>query len=177
MEIAYYRKMRNIDRLSMMYKTRRYNLLEHQYMVTVLFRHFASKEDIPYGINELDLILHHDAVESVTSDLSWEVKNFNKIVKESWEIIEQQLCSKHFQLNKYSDENLVGGLNDIQYKLFKACDVLDLLIFVKEEISYGNKSLDIVNVLNNCFMLLEKYADGFPKLSAFVEDLKQKEVI
>lgn len=166
MDILYYRKMKNVERLSGTFKFRPYNLLEHQYMVAVLFRHFASLEDVSYDINTLDYVMHHDALESVTMDLIWPVKNFNKRTKECWEIIEEEIIKQNHQLDKYSDKSLKENLTPIQHKLFKNCDVLDLWIFLKEEWEMGNRSYKVKEALDNCEMLISK---DFKHITKFME--------
>ena len=167
--IIYYRKMKNIDRLSMMFKNRPYNLLEHQYMVLVLFRRFASLEDVQYDMNVLDIIMNHDSVEAVTGDLPWNVKNFSLKTKEAWEIIEEDVVDVHFQLEKYTDKEIKKSLNERQYDLFKMCDVLDLFIFVKEEIALGNTSKDMKKVEENCFKIFGSVKTKFPNIQKFIE--------
>jgi len=169
-EIHYYQKCRGVKRMGNIFTLRQYNLMEHQYMVGMLFRHFASIEDVPYDINIWDIVLHHDIVEVVTQDLPWPVKNFNQVTKESWRLIENELIKKHFQLEKYSDESIKSILTPRQYALLKACDTLDLLIFVKEEKSYGNCSKEILEVENNCLKIFNSLEFDFPKIVKFIKD-------
>ena len=169
-DIKYYRKMRNVDRLAQGYKNRPYNLLEHSYMVAMLFRHFASLEDVSYDINVFDLVLYHDVVETISSDLPWPIKNFSDKTKEAWGVIEEEVIKEHFQLERYSDENLKKGMTNLQYSLFKACDILDLYIFVKEEIQLGNNTLFIKEVKKNCETILNSLEFQFPKIKKFIEE-------
>jgi len=169
MDIRYYRKMKNVNRLSMMFINRDYNLLEHSFMVAMLFRHFASLEDVCYDMQVFDLILHHDILESETTDLPWPIKNFSPAVKNAWEVIEEEVCKKHFQLDSYSDANLKGGMTSLQYDLFKVCDILDLFIFIKEEIAMGNRTKDILEVEFNCLNLLKSIKTPFPHVKEFVK--------
>jgi 5'-deoxynucleotidase YfbR-like HD superfamily hydrolase len=167
MDIKYYRKMKNIERLSGTFKFRPYNLLEHSYMVLVLFRHFASKEDVSYDMNTLDFVIHHDGLESISTDLIWPVKNFSKITKDCWKKIEEEIVKKHHQLERYSDHNIKENLTPIQYSLFKACDMLDLWIFLKEEWAIGNHSKKIEEALENCVNLVPK---EFKHIQKFMEE-------
>lgn len=169
MDIKYYRKMKNIERLSMMFTNRKYNLLEHSYMVTVLFRKFASLEDVAYDMSVLDLVMNHDAVESVTSDLPWPVKSFSIKTSEAWGEIEKEVIKKNFQLEKYSDLNLKSGMTALQYELFKICDILDLWLFIKEEIAIGNRTIDILEVENNCKLLMSN-VNKFPHINKFIKE-------
>ena len=155
MDIQYYLKCRNVERLSQVYIHQSYNLMSHQWMTGMLFKHFASLEDVPYDINAWDIVLKHDLLETISTDLPWPIKNFNDKTKDSWGIIENELISKHFQLEKYSDENIKKSLNERQYALFKVVDVLDLWIFVKEEISIGNNSKQIKEVEENCIKIID----------------------
>lgn len=169
MDIKYYRKMRNIERLTGTFKFRSYNLLEHSFMVLVLFRHFASKEDVAYDATTLDYVIHHDALESISTDLIWPVKNFSKITKDCWELIEEEIVKKHHQLQRYSDKSLKENLTPLQHSLFKACDGLDLWIFLKEEWSIGNHSDKVKEALINCEMLITKDFKAITKFMAEYE--------
>jgi len=137
-------------------------------MVGMLFKYFASKENVPYDIHVWDLVLHHDALEVETTDLISTVKKLSKKTQEAWEVIEEEVINKHFQLEKYSDKRFKEGMTPLQHKLFKACDYLDLWIFIKEEVAIGNKSKDILEILGRCdemigtdFLHIRKFMEGF----------------
>lgn len=167
--INYYRKCKNIDRLSSSFKHRGYNLLEHMYMVTVLFKYFASKEDVSYGVYELDLILNHDILESESMDLIYPIKNLNEKTKKSWKIIEDEVTNVNPKLKRYSDKAIKEGLSELQYALFKVCDTLDLLIFVKEEISMGNNTKSMKTVYSNCLKIIDNQKFNFNSVKKFIE--------
>lgn len=153
--------MKDIQRLPNTPHHRGYNLLEHGLVVGMLFRWFASEEDVPYDINVFDKVLLHDYVESVTGDLNACVKKFNNKTQVAWDIIEQEICDNDPVLSPYSDKNIKGYLTDEQYRLFKMCDTLDLWIFCRNEISLGNGSKKLRKCLDNCQKLLEKYSNGW----------------
>lgn len=171
-EIKYYQACRGVKRMGNIFTLRPYNILEHQYIVGMLFRNFASKEDVPYDINVWDIVLNHDIIEAVTQDLPWPVKNFNPVTKEAWQTIENEILKSHPQLCKYSDEEMKKRLNERQHALMKACDTLDLFIFVKEEQKYGNCSKEILEVEQNCLRILEGLKFKFPKIQKFIENGK-----
>jgi len=168
-DIKYYRKMKNIDRMAMGFKNRPYNLLEHCYGVGMLFRHFASLENVPYDINVWDIVLHHDIVEVETTDLPYTIKNFSQVTKQAWEEIEDELVSRHFQLEPYSDAEIKSSLTPLQFALFKACDMLDLWIFCKEEQAIGNKTRFVQEIVDNCIKVLNSLEFKFTKIIKFVE--------
>lgn len=168
--VKYYRKMKYIDRLTGVPKQRNYNLMEHSYMVGMLFRHFASIEDVPYDINIWDMVFNHDIAECVTQDLPYPVKNFNKITKDSWEAIEEELLQANPALKRYGDKELKESMSPRQYALFKMCDILDLLIFVKEEIDLGNNSKEIKEVERNCFKIINNLEFPFPKIKKYIDE-------
>lgn len=170
MDIRYYRKMKNVQRLGMIHVNRSYNLLEHCYMTAMLFKHFASLEDVPYDMDVFDIILHHDVVEVETTDLPHPIKNFSPKVKEAWEEIENEVTKRHHQLNRYSDKNIKLGLTQRQFDLFKVCDTIDLLIFVREEIAIGNRTKDILEVEKNCLSILDNIQTYFPHAVKFVQE-------
>ena len=165
--IRYYRRMKNVDRMSGTIKHRPYSLLEHQYMVAVLFRIFASRENVAYDMQVFDLILNHDNLEAVTGDLVYPVKNASNKTRECWDTIEEEILKLHPVLERYSDNNLREGMTELQRNLFKACDYLDLWIFLKEEIALGNASRDIVEMLGNCERLIPK---DFRSINKFMAD-------
>lgn len=173
-DIKYYRKLKNVTRMSGAFIHQSYNLLEHQYMVGMLFQRFAKLDNVPYDINDLNIVLHHDIVETVTGDLSWVVKNFNQVTKASWATIEEELVHKYFQLEKYSDENIRKGLTELQFLLFKACDILDLFIFIHEEIKLGNRSDEIIEAYNNCLKIFDdiNIKNNFPHLKKAADEFK-----
>lgn len=147
-------RMRDIQRLAGTPILKQYSLMEHCYYVGMLFKHFASKCDVPYGMNEFDLILKHDLVEVVTGDLIYPVKNHSEETKSAWEVIEESLA-RHHGLEKYSDLSIKENLNKCQYDLFKLCDILDLYVFVRREQSLGNNSKEIERVVKNCVDIVE----------------------
>lgn len=152
-----YRKMLNIQRLSGTYKQRSYNLAEHSYYVSILFQHFADIEKIDYGVRELSLILRHDLVEVLTGDLIYTVKNSSPNNKERWALIEEEIINKHKEFLPYSDDNLKSSLTKDQLRLFKACDLLELWIFLQEERALGNRNWSVGDISDRCIDLIHDY--------------------
>lgn len=155
MEISYYRKLKEVNRLSRVTCLRSYNVLEHSYMVAMLFKHFAATEDVPYNMVVFEHILHHDIVEAISSDLPYDVKNFNEVTKHSWDVIEMEIVKQHHQLRRYTDDNIKDAMNEMQYKLFKVCDLLDLWIFLKEEQGLGNNTQKVNSIIDKCEELIK----------------------
>jgi len=153
-KIKYLRKCKNIDRLSLYFKFREYNLLEHQYMTAMLFKQFASIEDIAYTMVEFEEILCHDVLETITTDLSYEVKNLSAETKRCWNKIEEEVIENNPILSKFSDKSIKECLTKEQYKMFKCCDLLDLWMFCKEEQVIGNSHRDIKRVVATCEKLI-----------------------
>lgn len=164
------RSLKSIDRLSGVFKHRNYNLLEHSYMVATLFKEFASKENVPYTMAEFDLVLNHDLVESITGDLSYEVKNSSEATKQHWEEIEEEVITPHPKLSRYLDSYIKGHLTERQYLLLKTCDTLDLWIFLKEEVAMGNNTVRVHKIITTCEELFQKYASSFPAVNKFIKE-------
>lgn len=171
MDIRYYRKCKQIERLQGSFKHRTYNLLEHQYMVAVLFRHFALTESIEYDLEVFDMVMHHDILEAETTDLIYTVKNINQATKSAWEIIEGEVLAKNFQLKEFTDEKFKEKMTAEQHRMFKACDILDLWIFCKEEQAIGNKSIGIHEVIGRC----EELVYGRFKFDSVIEFMENYE--
>jgi 5'-deoxynucleotidase YfbR-like HD superfamily hydrolase len=164
---------RNIQRMSGRFIHRSYDLTQHQWLVGMLFRHFALLDDVSHDINVWDIVLKHDIVETATMcDLIWPVKNLNEKTKEAWEVIEDEVLQINPQLERYSDKAMKEGMTSRQFALFKACDYLELLVFCKEEQAFGNQTKEIVEVIYNCECLIKKYCQefNFVNLQKFVEN-------
>lgn len=168
--------MKDIQRLPNTPHHRGYNLLEHGFVVGMLFRWFAAEEDVAYDINVFEKVLLHDFVESVTGDLNYCVKKFNDKTEAAWDVIEQEICDSDPVLRPYSDRALKEAMTDIQYCLFKMCDYLDLWIFCVNEIKLGNKVEKLIECKSNCERLMEKISDGwkkFGKIRNFMMDYER----
>lgn len=163
-EINYLLKCKDVERLSQYYHHRQYNLMEHQYMVGMMFMAFAEEEEIEYDISVLKLVMKHDLLEVVSMDLSYEVKNLSIVTQESWEAIEEQVALVNPILRPYTDDNIRLGMNEQQFNLFKACDLLDLLLFIESEANIGNNGEKIQILINRCKLLIKgkfKSIDNF----------------
>lgn len=167
--------MKNIERLSNVPHHRGYNLLEHGLVVGFLFRWFASQEDVPYDINVFDKVLLHDYVESVTGDLNYLVKNFNRETAEAWSVVEEAICGEDPVLRNYTDKALAEAMTPLQYKLFKVCDYLDLWIFCKQEEALGNKCNGVRGCIEKCEQLIDELTEGCKIFKSVKEFMNQYE--
>lgn len=167
--------MKDIQRLPNTPHHRGYNLLEHGLVVGMLFRWFASEEDVSYDINVFDKVLLHDFVESVTGDLNACVKKFNENTSYAWDIIEYEICHGDTVLAPYSDSEIKSLMSDLQYRLFKTCDYLDLWIFCKNECALGNSSKKLLQCIENCENLMKKYSKGWELFTSIQKFMLQYE--
>lgn len=167
--------MKDIQRLPNTPHHRGYNLLEHGLVVGMLFRWFASEEDVSYDINVFDKVLLHDFVESVTGDLNACVKKFNENTSSAWDIIEYEICHGDTVLAPYSDSEIKSLMSDLQYRLFKTCDYLDLWIFCKNECALGNSSKKLLQCIENCENLMKKYSKDWELFTSIQKFMLQYE--
>ena len=163
LNIQSYRDLLKTQRLTGHFIHRSYNLVEHQYGVAMLFQIFAIEEGIEYDLKALNVVLHHDVAERITSDLPYPIKNFSEQTKQAWRLIENEVC-KGKDVEEFSDENIKKLLTEQQYKLFKAVDILELWIFIWEELHIGNKTAEMYKVKDVCeglmigkFKSIDKY--------------------
>lgn len=168
-EVKYYRLMKNVDRMSRWPKLRGYNLLEHSYMVTVLFMRFAKLENVEYDVEVLDFILHHDVLEAITGDLGHDVKKMNFLTEDCWNAIENTVVERYPQFEKYTDVRADLLLTVDQHQLFKVCDLLDLWIFLNEEKALGNTSMHISDMIDTCISLVR---DKFDSVTSYMNNFK-----
>lgn len=169
LRISDYRNMKNIERLNLVPILRSYNLLEHSYMVTVLFMYFSEFEGISCDYAVLKRILHHDVLETITGDLSYVVKNHNRITKNAWENIEQEMIKTNIRFAGHTDLEIELSFTEEQEQLFKACDLLELWIFIKEEIALGNRMKEILTIERRCVALL---IGKFKSIDEFINTYK-----
>lgn len=167
--------MKNIQRLPNTPHHRGYNLLEHGLVVGMLFRWFASQEDVAYDITVWDKVLMHDYVESVTGDLNLMVKKHSATTGECWDKIEKEICSGDTALAPYTDAEIKASMTDIQYRLFKCCDYLDLWIFCVQERTMGNHHPGIIECINNCRKLIIKYSNDCKDFKSIIEFMNHYE--
>jgi 5'-deoxynucleotidase YfbR-like HD superfamily hydrolase len=165
-EIMYLRKMLNIQRLTGTKKHRSYNLAEHSYYVGILFHYFAKEEGISVtDSNTLMAVLLHDYMEVFTVDLPYHVKNLTEKTKQLWADLEKEVflerASKKSDL-VITDYQLEHDLLTVdQFKLFKACDLLELWIFLVEEYEIGNQSIEILRIMEKCEEILQNPSSEF----------------
>ena len=161
--------MKNVQRLPNTPHHQGYNLLEHSFVVGMLFRWFASQEDVAYDITVWDKVLMHDYVESVTGDLNLMVKRFNETTDSCWACIEEEVCKGDTALAPYTDENIRASMTDTQYRLFKCCDYLDLWIFCVNERALGNRNPQLLECISNCGNLIGKYSNDCKEFKSIID--------
>lgn len=163
--------MKERERLSGVPHHRGYNLLEHGMVVGMLFRWFASEEDIAYDITIFDKVLLHDIAESITGDCPYPVKNFDSETAYFWDKLETHICGADSFLKNYTDAAFKEAFSPMQFKLFKICDYLDLWIFCKQEVAMGNTSKGLIGVIENCERLIDKISEGgFKSVKKFMKE-------
>lgn len=163
-------KMKDVERFNGTRKLQGYNLLEHSYMTAMLFRIFASKEDVAYDMNVFDYVLCHDIPETITGDCVHPVKYFNKKTSDCWQTLEDEILNANPSIRRYG--KIAEHLTEKQYALFKMCDILDLAIFVYREIKLGNTLPAMIKTWNKCHELFRKYSndwEDFPHIKSFVD--------
>lgn len=157
-EIKYLRKMLNIQRLTGTKKHRSYNLAEHSYYVALLYDYFGMEEHIR-TTDTLKYVLLHDYMEVFTADLPYHVKNLNEKTKGIWASLEKEVYIE--RASKKSDLVLTDEMLEYdllttpQFQLFKACDLLELWLFLTEEYEMGNQSVEILRIMEKCEDLLQ----------------------
>lgn len=149
-KIVTHRIMSNIDRLATTMKIRKYSLAEHSYYVAAMFEDFARQELIKYTTQDMYLIMRHDYLETLTSDLIFPVKKLSAITEECWDEIEREVIkdeNEYYGHTLISDQQLKEKLDPTIYALMKDCDQLDLFLFCMEEIQMGNANSEIKRIV------------------------------
>ena len=168
-------RLKSIKRLPNTPHHMEYNVMEHSYVVAVLFKWLAAEEDVSYNMDVFERVLLHDFVESVTGDLNYCVKNLSEKTYTAWGVIEEEVTAQNSFLSRYTDEEIKETLTPLQYDLFKCCDYLDLFIFSCKEIILGNRSDGILACYQNCMELICHYSKNrFSKVRWIVNYFSNK---
>ena len=157
------RKMDNVQRLSGFKLIQDYSLTKHCFHTGLLFMEYAEKEDIYIRQKYIEFVFKHDILETVTGDMLYPAKNYNKVTRGCSKVLEQELTNEgeEFEyLKEYTDDHAECFMPKNILQLFKAVDLLELLEFCKEEYQLGNET--IVPVITNCTNILENC--GIPSI-------------
>lgn len=147
------RDQKNVGRLSKRHLLRPYNDMEHAYMVTYLFMRICESENIKIHVRDVDAVMKHDVVETVTTDLNWEVKKINHATQTAWDFIEKSAVDKFAPVLKpFLDVKTILG--EEKHAIMKIADYLDLWMFCREEQALGNTSERMKVVISNCVDLI-----------------------
>ena len=155
------RRMNIVDRLSLVAKHRKYSLTEHCFNVAMLFQKFCSQMGIQCSLDDINVILLHDILETITSDLPYPVKNLSDKTKTAWKIIEEEVADGYVMATSddsmywFLDNSIKKVLGEEKHKLFKICDLYELFEFVSEEIEMGNKTKDMVEIQQRCIDIID----------------------
>lgn len=144
------RRQQYVERLSSSYKIRPYSNGIHQYYVGLMFINFAAEENVEINVEVIHKVLSHDFMEIYTGDLLGPAKHLNKKTEDLWHDLEEEVANSIEILNGFSEKKFRACFNDEQWRLFKVCDVLELLCFCHEEKALGNRSSENEDVILNC---------------------------
>ena len=152
------RALKNMHRLSGLFTIQKYDTATHCYYTGILFEEIAAMEKMEVTAYEIQFVYRHDVFESVTGDLLLPAKTHSKKVSLCWNEIESLIVNERYgYLRSWTDGEAAKRFSSQAWRLFKACDLLELLLFCYEEIRLGNGTLGIARVIRNCRLLIESY--------------------
>jgi len=165
--------MGDIHRLAGVFTIQTYTVALHCYYTAILFQEIASEEKIKFNTTEMDFILKHDILETITGDLLLPAKSFNENTKRSWKEIEKELVEKKYNYLYWStDSNAERYFSTESFNLFKACDLFELYLFCLSETDLGNNSDGVWTVIRNCERLLPQF--DVPYITNYVNNMKSR---
>ena len=171
-KIQDYLKMADVRRCSGVKLLRPYDLIRHSFMTTILFQYFAGIENIIYDKKVIDIIMKHDILEVKTGDLISPVKSFNQRTKNAWHTIEKHIILENPDFEDFSDHKIKENMNEEQFRLFKTCDLLELWIFIVEEILLGNRTEGVMKIYN--LVGIETKTKGLKSVIEFMAEMEAK---
>lgn len=170
----YVRKMNHVNRLGLMQTSRPYSIAEHGFQTAMLFLEVCREERLLVSAEELEAVMLHDIVETVTGDLPYPVKNHSPEVRDKWEQIEQTFVAERIpELIGYTDTGLRAQLDEDKHRIFKACDLLELMIFCTEEMERGNRTREMMEVWRTCMRILDVKGQ-YSSVSKYVDSLARR---
>lgn len=172
-------RMKYIERWALMRNTRPENLSEHGLEVSMIAHALCVIGNVRYSkkLSEEKAALmgiYHDASEIITGDMPTPIKYYNKDMKETFKIIEDE--ANRTLLNQLPEdmrpyyENLFFKSEDYTYewKLVKAADKISALIKCMEEEKTGNR--EFVKARETISSTVDKMAETLPEVGDFVRD-------
>lgn len=172
-------RMKYIERWALMRNTRPENLSEHGLEVSMISHALCVIGNVRYGknLNEEKAALmgvYHDASEIITGDMPTPIKYYNKDMKETFKIIENE--ANKTLLNQLPEdmkpyyEKLFFKSEEYAYewKLVKAADKISALIKCMEEEKTGNR--EFVKARETIATTVNKMAEELPEVGDFVRD-------
>jgi len=165
--------MGDIHRLAGVFTIQPYTVALHCYYTAILFQEIAMVSGIKFNTTEVDFILKHDILETITGDLLLPVKSFSENTKRKWEEIETELVEKKYvYLFWFTDKHAKNYFSTESFNLFKACDLFELYLFCLSETYLGNNSDGVWTVIRNCENLLPQF--DVPYITNYVNNIKSR---
>lgn len=133
----------NIKRFQMEDVLKPQSLAEHGYHTMNLFLIACNFTGYKPTVKELDKVLNHDTIETLTGDLNKLVKEMNPETQLAWETIEDQVTREMEPENiLYMDDN---GMFSVEFnELLKFCDGMEAYLYCAEEVYRGNANFDSI---------------------------------
>ncbi len=168
-----------IERWALMRNTRPENLSEHSLEVSMIAHALCVIGNVRYGkqLNEEKAALmgiYHDASEIITGDMPTPIKYYNKDMKDTFKIIENEanktLLNQLPEDMKSYYEKLFFKSEEYAYewKLVKAADKISALIKCMEEEKTGNR--EFVKARETISATVDKMVEDLPEVGDFVRD-------
>lgn len=149
------RRMCHVSRCAGTPLIKNYSVTEHCAQAAILYVAYCEHKEETPNSNLLQHILLHDILEVFSGDMLWPAKHLNL---EAWEQCEEAIVDhvrdKHdVELSTYDDNNFMS----VEDKhIWQACDSLELYLKMAEEVRMGNKSDEVLEILQVSYDLVEK---------------------
>jgi len=129
----------NIKRFQMEDVIKPQSLAEHGYHVVNLFLIACNFTGYSPSVKELDKVINHDVLETLTGDLNKRIKDFSKETIQAWAVIEESVLDERWETEAYSDS--FEGWEAKFISLLEFCDSMEAYLYCTEEYKRGNHNL------------------------------------
>lgn len=155
-------KAGRVKRLHCIPTVNAHTIAQHTYGALLIGLHFCeTMVGRANPANVMKALLYHDIPEVVTGDIPAPVKRRSETVKHAVMLIEQEFNEKF---------NIFVELTDVEQRIVKAADSLDLAFNALHEREMGNKTRHIESVFFNALSYARE--TGLPGVSYFSEALR-----
>lgn len=145
---------------------RRYNVAEHSFNAMAIALELCQRNPEADELSVMKYLLTHDAPEVYTGDIPANVKVDSPYIKSNLQSMEDSWYAgnqpTHYPIT----------LTQVERRVAKVSDTLELLYFCVEEIEFGNRRRAMLQMTENAYSYLK--TEGIAGVSDFMDEINRR---